>query len=561
LLLAALLAATLQPLLAASRPALRAANGIVVGPVPRASSIGAEVLRGGGNAIDAGVAVALALSVTYPLAGGLGGGGFLLYRATGPEYHALDFRETAPTDLGSELFLDEDGRPIPGLSLKSGLAVGVPGTVAGLAEAHRRWGSRPWAELVGPAILLAEEGFPIDPWLAFTLSDSAEKLLADPEARKIFAPAGRVLQEGELLVQTERAQTLRQIAETGPEGFYRGPVADSIVATVRRAGGVLAGEDLGGYQPKMREPIAGSYRGYRVVTFPPPSSGGVALLQMLGTLERYDLRSAGPGSSLAVHLMAEIERRAFADRARWLGDPDFIEVPVLRLLDPSYLARRAATIRPDRATPSRSISPGDVLPGGTGETLHFSVADRSGGAAAFTMTLNQWYGTGIVAPGTGVLLNNEIDDFSIAPGSPNTYGLTGGEANGIFAGKRPLSSMAPTIVERPGGGPRPALIIGTPGGSTIPTTILQVLVNVIDHGMEIQEAVDAPRFHHQWQPDEIRHEQRALPADVMVNLVARGHSLKPSERPLGNANVIALDPEGAWLGAADPRRRGAAAGH
>jgi len=330
---------------------------------------------------------------------------------------------------------------------------------------------------------------------------------------------------------------------------------------VRQAGGVMSVDDLAAYKATLRRPIEGSYRGHRVITFPPPSSGGVTLLQVLTTLERYDLSSSGPGASLTVHLMAEAERRAFADRSRWLGDPDFVDVPVLRLLDPSYLARRGASIRTDRATPSPSVQPGEPMESGAGNTMHFSVADSGGRAVAFTITLNQWFGTGIVAAGTGVLLNNEIDDFAIAPGAPNAYGLTGGRSNAIAGGKRPLSSMTPTIVEPPGGGPRPLLVVGSPGGATIPTTVLQVLINVIDHGMTLQEAVDAPRFHHQWQPDKIRHELRAFPADVVVNLIARGHALELNDDPLGNVNAIALGPDGAWIGVADPRRRGTAAGH
>jgi gamma-glutamyltranspeptidase/glutathione hydrolase len=447
------------------------------------------------------------------------------------------------------------------LSLEGGLAVGVPGLVAGLAEAHGRWGSRPWAELIQPAIRLAEDGFPVYPWLAESIDLAADRLMPDPAARKIFAPADRPLRVGELLVQADLARTLRQVAEGGSPAFYEGPVAQAIVETVREAGGVMNADDLATYQATMRRPIEGSYRGYRVVTFPPPSAGGVTLLQILTTLERYDLASSGPGASLTVHLMAEAERRAFADRSRWLGDPDFVDVPVARLLNPNYLARRGATIRTDRATPSSSIQPGDPLDGGPANTLHFSVADSEGRAVAFTITLNQWFGSGMVAAATGVVLNNEIDDFSIAPGAPNLYGLTGAHQNAIAGGKRPLSSMTPTIVEPLRGGPRPLLVLGSPGGAMIPTSVLQVLINVIDHGMPLQEAVDAPRFHHQWQPDQIRHEKRAFPADVTVNLIARGHALDATKGPMGNVNAIALAPDGSWIGAADPRRRGTAAGH
>jgi gamma-glutamyltranspeptidase/glutathione hydrolase len=559
ILLLSLLAAL--PAAAASQPGARAENGMVSGPERLATEIGVEVLATGGNAIDAAVAVTFALSVTYPQAGALGAGGFLLYRDAEAQHHALDCRETAPANLGPKLFLDEDGRPIPGLTLESGLAVGVPGLVAGLAEAHGRWGSRPWAELIQPAIRLAEDGFSVYPWLAESIELAADRLMPDPGAREIFAPGDRPLRPGDALVQSDLAKTLLRIAENGPSAFYEGPVAEAVVETVRRAGGVMIAEDLAKYRATLRRPIEGSYRGHRVVTFPPPSGGGVTLLQILTTLERYDLASSGPGASLTVHLMAEAERRAFADRSKWLGDPDFVDVPVANLLDPHYLARRGATIRTDRATPSPSIQPGDPLDEGPGNTLHFSATDSAGRAVAFTMTLNQWFGTGIVAEGTGVLLNNEIDDFAIAAGAPNIYGLTGGGHNAVAGGKRPLSSMTPTIVEPPGGGPRPLLVLGSPGGSTIPTSVLQVLINVIDHGMPLQEAVDAPRFHHQWQPDKIRHEQRAFPSDVKVNLIARGHALETSKGPLGNVNAIGLAPDGSWIGAADPRRGGAAAGH
>jgi len=556
--LAALVASAVA---AATGPGAGAENGMVASSERLATEVGVQVLASGGNAIDASVAVAFTLAVTYPQAGALGAGGFLLYRDGQAGHHALDCRETAPADLGAELFLDEDGRPIPGLSLESGLAVGVPGLVAGLADAHGRWGTRPWAELIQPAIRLAEEGFPVYPWLAETIEKAADRLMPDPAARKIFARDDRPLRTGESLVQTDLAETLRRIAEVGPSAFYEGPVAQAVVDSVRRAGGVMSADDLATYKATLRRPIEVSYRGHRVVTFPPPSSGGITLLQVLTTLERYDLRSSGPGASLTVHLVTEAERRAFADRSRWLGDPDFVDVPVHRLLDPNYLARRGASIRTDRATPSPSVQPGEPLEAGPGNTMHFSVADSGGRAVAFTITLNQWFGTGIVAAGTGVLLNNEIDDFAVAPGAPNAYGLTGGRSNAIAGGKRPLSSMTPTIVEPPGGGPRPLLIVGSPGGSTIPTTVLQVLLNVIDHGMPLQEAVDAPRFHHQWQPDKIRHELRAFPADVVVNLIARGHALELNKGPLGNVNAIALAPDGSWVGAADPRRGGTAAGH
>jgi len=548
-----------QPSAAASRPAVRGDNAMVVSVDADATRVGVEVLRAGGNAVDASIAVAFALAVTYPEAGNLGGGGFLLLRTADGAYRALDFRETAPRRLRPDLFLDEDGRPVPGLSVRGGLAIGVPGTVAGLFEAHRRWGSLPWPELVAPAIRLAGEGRPVSRQLAGSLVTHLERLNADPGARAVFTRDGEALHEGDRLIQRDLARTLKRIAEDGPTGFYRGPTAEAIARTARREGGVMDEEDLALYSPVLREPLQGTYRGYRIISFPPPSSGGVVLLQILGILERFDLKTSGFGSSRTIHRMAEAERRAYADRSKWLGDPDFFRVPVGELLDRSYLASRAASIRNRKATPSRRIHAGSPPRPEPVQTTHFSVADSQGNAVALTTTLNSSYGAAVVAEGTGVLLNNEIDDFALAPGVPNLYGLVGGEANAVAGGKRPLSSMTPTIVEAPESGPRPFLILGSPGGATIITAVLQVLVNVIDHDMPLQEAVDAPRFHHQWLPDKIHHEIRTFSTDVARALEARGHQFQERER-LGNVSAIGLDQNGSWLGAADPRREGHAAG-
>lgn len=548
---------------AASGPGVRGARGMVVGPDAEANRVGAAVLADGGNAVDAAVASALACAVTYPLAGNLGGGGFLLYRAPGPdgpEYAALDFREAAPAALRAEHFLDDEGRPLADRTLRGGLAVGVPGTVAGLAEAHRRWGRLEWKRLVEPAVRLAEEGFAVPAFLAEAIALQRAKLAGDARAAEIFLPGGEPPAAGALLRQPALAATLRRVRDAGAAGFYDGPVAAAIAGAVREAGGVMRAEDLRAYRAALREPVVGSYRGHRVVSFPPPSSGGIALLQILGTVERYDLRARGPYASQAVHWLVEAERRAFADRSRWLGDPDFADVPAAALLDPAYLARRAATIEDDRATPSEDVEPGRPLPGAGGETMHLSIADPDGGAVAITLTLNAWFGNGQVAGPTGVLLNNEIDDFAVAPGVPNLYGLIGGEANAVEGGKRPLSSMTPTIVEAREPGPRPLLVLGTPGGSTIITSVAQVIVRVIDHGMTPQEAVDSPRFHHQWLPDRILHEPRAFPEDVADALRRRGHVLVESARPIGNVSAIGLDAEGRWIGAADPRRASSAAG-
>ncbi|HKQ59754.1 MAG TPA: gamma-glutamyltransferase, partial [Candidatus Polarisedimenticolaceae bacterium] len=426
----------------------------------------------------------------------------------------------------------------------------------------RRWGRRPWPELLGAAIRLADEGFVVSHYLAGAFVADGAALLDDAEARRIFDRDGALPREGDVVVQRDLAATLRRVAEGGAAGFYAGPVAEALVRGVRARGGVLALEDLGAYRPVLRAPLIGRYRGYRIVAFPPPSSGGLALLQILGMLEGYDLRRSGSGSSRTVHLMVEAERRAFADRARWLGDPEFVEIPLAGLLRPDYLARRAASIRASRATPSRRIAAGTPIPGGGGgETLHLSVGDADGGAVALTTTLNTSFGTGSVADGTGVLLNNEIDDFALAPGIPNVYGLVGDAANAIAGGKRPLSSMSPTIVEDAGGTGRPRLVLGSPGGAHIITAVAQVVIDVLDHGMTLQEAVDAPRFHHQWLPDRIEVERGGLAADVERILLARGYHLEVARRGLGDVAVIGSDGSGGWLGAADPRREGVARGY
>ncbi|NIM00934.1 MAG: gamma-glutamyltransferase [Acidobacteria bacterium] len=532
-------------------------RGMVVSPEAHASRVGAEVLAEGGTAADAAVAVAFALAVTNPQAGGIGGGGFLLYRDEHGNHTALDFRETAPEGLTPDRFVDESGKPVPGLSLETGLAVGVPGVVAGLAEIHERWGVLPWKRLIEPAIGLARDGFPVYPDLVRAYGSAEKRLRLDERATAIFLPGAGVPLRGRILEQPQLAATLERIARRGRAGFYEGPVAQALVATVQARGGVMELTDLGAYEVVEREPVRGTYRGYRVVSFPPPSSGGIILLQMLAMLERFEMPE-GYGASDTIHLMAEIQRRAFADRSKWLGDPDHVDVPVERLLDSAYVASRASTIDRSRATPSSEILPGAPAAEGS-DTAHFSVADRSGRAASLTTTLNTSFGSGIVAAGTGIVLNNEMDDFSLAPGVPNVYGLVGGEANAVRPRKRPLSSMTPTIVEYAETGKRPFLVLGSPGGPRIINAVFQVLVNVIDHGMELQEAVNAPRVHHQWIPDLISYEERALPADVRRALRAMGHSLATYER-IGNVNAIGADENGHWLGAADPRKGGAATG-
>lgn len=545
---------------AASRPPAAAARGMVVAPEREAAAVGLAVLKGGGNAIDAAVAVAFALAVTYPRAGNLGGGGFLLYRAPDGSHAALDFRETAPGALTAAMFRDAAGRADPAKSQNGGLAVAVPGSVAGLAAAHAKWGTRPWAELIRPAIEFAEAGVVVSPLTAEILTEETPRLAATPEARAIFTKDGKALAAGDLLVQKDLAKTLRAIAEGGAAAFYDGPVAAAIVKGVTDAGGVMTRGDLSGYRAVPRTPLSGTYRGKTVVTFPPPSSGGVVVLQTLGMLQHFDLAASGIGSALTLHRIAEAERRAFADRTVYLGDPDAVKVPLASLLDPKYIAARGATIRDDKATPKDRLGPGVLSPHEGDNTLHLSVSDSRGGAVALTTTLNSWYGAALVAPGTGVLLNNEIDDFSLAAGTANQWGLVGGDANAVSGGKRPLSSMAPTIVESVPPGPRPLLVVGARGGPRIISAVLAVILHVVDDGMTLQEALDAPRIHHQWQPDQLDFERFAFPPEVAAGLTKRGHKLTPRS-VVGAAYAIGLDPLGRWTGAADPREEGVALGY
>jgi gamma-glutamyltranspeptidase/glutathione hydrolase len=458
------------------------------------------------------------------------------------------------------MFTDASGRVDPTKSRKGGLAVGVPGTVAGLAAAHKRWGTRPWDELVAPAIRLAEEGVVVSELTAEILLDETPRLAADPAAAAIFTKSGAPMREGDRLVQKDLAKTLRAIAAQGAAGFYEGSIADAIVKGTSAVSGVMTTADLARYRAIPREPLTGTYRGRTIVVFPPPSSGGVVLLQALAMLERFDLSASASGSALTLHRIAEAERRAFADRTVYLGDPDVVRVPVNALLDPAYLAARSATIRDDRATPSSKVPPGS-LPAGAGmNTLHVSIADDRGGAIALTTTLNEWYGAALVAPGTGILLNDEIDDFSLGKGVANQYGLLGASANAVAGGKRPLSSMCPTIVESKPPGARPFLVLGARGGPMIISSVLQTIVHVIDDGMSLQEALDAPRIHHQWLPDEIVYERRAFTPEVAASLRSRGHKLT-EHGPIADVAPIGLDASGRYTGAADPRVEAVALGY
>jgi gamma-glutamyltranspeptidase/glutathione hydrolase len=532
-----------------------ARHGMVVAQEARAAGIGAAILENGGNAVDAAVAMGFAMAVTYPRAGNLGGGGFMVIHRPGQDPVAIDYRETAPAAMTRDVFLDDHGEADPKKSRESGLGVGVPGTVAGLALAHQRFGSGKFslAELIAPAIPLARDGIPVEDDIADSLPQAIERLARWPSTAKIFLRDGDVLKPGDLLVQSDLAATLEAIARGGPAAFYTGPIGERIAIAVREAGGLMTPADLEAYKPMLRPPVRGSYRGYDIVSMPPPSSGGVHLIEMLNILEGYDLGKAGAGGPEAVHLIAETMKRAYADRALFMGDPDSVTVPVAGLTSKAYAAKLRAGIDPTRARPSSDIRLGEPAPAEGQNTTHFSVIDRDGIAVSNTYTLNLSYGVGLVAEGTGVLLNNELDDFAAKPMTPNAYGLVGFDANAPGPGKRPLSSMTPTIVLKDG---KPVLITGSPGGSRIITAVLNTIVNVIDFRMAVAQAVTAPRVHHQWLPDKLFVEP-GLPADTIAALQARGHTVEET-RPFGSVNSIAVTPNG-LVGAADARSRGALA--
>jgi len=536
--------------------ALFAEFGMVVAQEKLAAQIGAEILRQGGNAVDAAVATGFALAVTYPRAGNIGGGGFMIiHSAERREDVAIDYRETAPAATTRELFLGTDGKPDIAKSRDSALGIGVPGTVAGLVMALEKYGSGNFslADILRPAIDLARNGVVIADDNADTLPDWHKRLARWPSSTKIFSRAdGSSLREGDTLVQADLAATLSAIAKEGPRGFYQGPVAEKLVKSVRDAGGIMTTDDLKSYEAVIRTPVHGTYRGYDIVAMPQPSSGGVVLLETLNILEGFPMRDMAQGAAPSLHVMIEAMKRAYADRARYLGDPAFVNAPIAALIAKDYAEKQRLSIDLNRATPWTDALAA-VPPREGSNTTHFSVVDSRGNAVSNTYTLNFSYGLGLVADGTGVLLNNELDDFTAAPGASNAFGLVGFEANLPGPGKRPLSSMAPTIVLKDG---KPVLVTGSPGGSRIISAVLQVIVNVLDYGMDVAAAVAAPRLHHQWLPDEVRIE-RGFAGDSIAALKAMGHIIG---EPLGqtSANSIAATPHG-WLGAPDPRTRGATA--
>ena len=531
-----------------------------------ATKVGVDVLKRGGNAIDAAVAVGYALAVVYPAAGNLGGGGFMTIRLADGRTTFLDFRETAPLAARADMYLDAAGQAVAGASTRGHLAVAVPGTVAGLEAARQRYGSRPRGELIAPAIALAERGYLLEQGDADMFATATEALRADAPSRAIFLPRGQPLGPGDRLVQRDLAATLRHIAASGAAGFYAGPVARAVAASSRAGGGILTLADLAQYAARELAPVECDYRGLHIVSAPPPSSGGVVVCEILNVLEGYPLAEWGFHSARGVHVQIEAMRAAYLDRNRYLADPSFASNPVERLLDKAYAAQLRMAIDPQQAT--LDASQPDVEPPREGSnTTHYSIVDAQGNAVAVTYTLNDWFGAKVMAAGTGVLLNNEMEDFTIQPGRPNLYGLVQGEANRIAPGKRPLSSMSPTIVTRGG---QPLLVLGTPGGSRIPTTVVQTLVNVVDHGMDIQEAIDAPRLHQQALPKATWIEPGALSADTRALLEAMGHVFRVT-RPANHVAAILIgapalkgQPVGRnrYYGANDPRRgTGLAAGY
>ncbi|MGD0719859.1 MAG: gamma-glutamyltransferase [Roseiarcus sp.] len=555
-LVAAVPAGAAEPVIsdfAIARPVV-AAHGMVVSQEAVASRIGVEILKRGGNAVDAAVAVGFALAVTLPRAGNIGGGGFMLiHRADLGKTIAIDYRESAPALTTRDVFLDDKGEAAPAKSLISGLGIGVPGTVAGLELAWRKYGSGRYtfADLVAPAARLAHEGVAVDDDLADSLPVGAPRLALHPASARIFLkPDGTPKTLGDRLPLDDLAATLDAIAAEGAKGFYAGPVAEKMVAAIRAAGGRMSLDDLANYHAIEREVVRGTYRGHEIVSMPPPSSGGVHIVEILNILEAWPLGAQGLNSAATIHEMAEAEKLAYADRAQYLGDPDFLHVPVKGLTSKAYAAHLREGISLDHARRAADIRPGGPEPYESDQTTHFSIVDEQGDAVANTYTLNLPYGSGLVAEGTGVLLNNELDDFAAKPGAANAFGLTGGDANAPGPNKRPLSSMSPTMVFKDG---KLEIVTGSPGGSRIITTVLQVILDIVDHGLNVAEAEDAPRVHDQWLPDELRIE-RGLSPDTIRLLEAMGHKVVVREA-MGSANTIERR-GGVWLGASDPRQRG-----
>jgi gamma-glutamyltranspeptidase/glutathione hydrolase len=540
----------------AARQPVHSQHAMVVTQEPLATGVGVAVLKAGGNAVDAAVAVGFALAVTHPFAGNIGGGGFMLVRFADGRATFIDFREKAPLKASRNMYLDANGK-LTKDSLVGWRASGVPGSVRGFELAHKKYGHKTWEEVIGPAIKLASDGYPV----SYSLSESLEsagtnKLLSQfPDSKRIFLSA----KYGEKLTQPELAATLKRIREHGAAEFYEGETAKKFAAAMAANGGLITLDDLKQYQAVERTPLRGHYRDYEVVTAPPPSSGGIGILQMLGMLDGSGYEKAGAGSAASIHYVAEVMRRFYADRSEYFGDPDFVKMPMAQLLDPRYIASRRSSIDPQHATPSDQIRAGNLGPYEKTETTHYNIVDTEGNAVAVTYTLNGGYGSGVTVPGLGFLLNNEMDDFAAKPGEENLFHLIQGEANAIQPGKRPLSSMTPTILVRGG---KPFLVLGAPGGSRIINGVLQVILNVVDFHMNAQDAVDWPRFHHQWMPDQL-YLERGISPDTIAMLRAMGHKIAPYENtnPVV-ARVEAILNDQGWLqGGADGRGDAKAEGY
>ena len=563
---ASLTFAPMAPSLAASAAPVAAQNGMVVTAQHLATRVGVDVLKDGGNAVDAAVAVGYALAVVYPAAGNLGGGGFMTIQLADGRKTFLDFREKAPLAATANMYLDKDGNVVKGLSTHGHLAVGVPGTVSGMEYAREKYGTMKRPALIAPAIALADRGFALEQGDVDMFQTATKDFVADPASGAIFLNKGKPFQAGDKLVQKDLAKTLREIGAKGTDGFYKGWVAKALVESSQAGKGILTQADLDQYQTRELPPVECDYRGYHVVSAPPPSSGGVIICEMLNILEGYPLRQLGWGSAQGAHYQIEAMRHAYVDRNSTLGDPDFVKNPLQRLLDKSYAAKIRAAIDPAKAGVSMDIKPG-VAPHEGSNTTHYSIADKWGNAVSVTYTLNDWFGAKVTAAKTGVLLNNEMDDFTSKIGVPNMYGLVQGEANAIAPGKRPLSSMSPTIVTKDG---KPVMVVGTPGGSRIITAVLQTMLNAIDFDMNVQEAVDAPRFHQQWLPDVTNVEPYAFSPDTRKLLEGMGHKLGAPHPANHLAAIIVGAPSlngkpvgnNRFYGANDPRRNtGLAAGY
>ena len=542
---------------------LRSKRGMVVSASPLASEAGLLMLKKGGNAVDAAVATTFAISVVEPFSAGIGGGGFLLFHSqkTG-EIKALDFRERAPIKATKNMYLDAKGKVRPVASITGYLAVATPGTVAGMYEVHRRYGKLPWREVMKPGIALAKNGFIISDRVAWRSSAAYEirkqAILKNPAAKKIFTRNGEYYQPGEKLIQTDLAKTLEAISEN-PQSFYTGKIAEIITSDMKKNGGLITIEDLKQYQAIWRNPVCGNFRKSKICSMPPPSSGGVNLLQMLNMIGDTDLKSWGWHHPDAIHLIIEIMKIAYSDRAEYLGDPDFVKVPISQLISPAYAQKRRQEINMKMATPSTEIKPGlktSKFHEST-ETSHLNVVDADRNAVSLTFTINLGFGAGTVTPGTGIVLNNEMDDFAVAPGVPNAFGLVGKEANSIAPKKTPLSSMTPTIITENN---RLRMAVGAPGGSTIITQVLQIILNVLEYKMDVGTAVSVSRIHHQWLPDELRVEAWGLDALTAEDLRRRGHKIRET-RPWGNANAITVTEDDTLEAAADPRGDGSPKGY